>query len=107
MSVRAYLREQLQVLGLVEEHPFKEGGEDGINLILRLPGRTASCPPLLVGAHYDGPLRWIGADDNASGLAALLELARCWHQTPPRRPTWVLAFDREESGMLGSRAMPR
>ncbi|MCS5693622.1 M20/M25/M40 family metallo-hydrolase [Cyanobium sp. FGCU-6] len=107
LSVRSYLREHLQALGTVEEHAFQEDSEAGINLILRLPGRNADLAPLLVGAHYDGPLQSIGADDNASGVAALLELASRWSQHPPRRPVWIVAFDQEEWGMLGSRALAR
>ncbi|PZV02169.1 MAG: peptidase M28, partial [Cyanobium sp.] len=75
MAVRAYLGEQLGALGLVEEHHFREGIDAGANLILKLPGQRPELDPLLVAAHYDGPLHSIGADDNASGLAALIELA--------------------------------
>ncbi|MCP9928840.1 M20/M25/M40 family metallo-hydrolase [Cyanobium sp. CH-040] len=107
MSVRAYLHEQLAALGQVEEHHFQEGIEAGTNLILRLPGEHPGLDPLLVGAHYDGPLHSIGADDNATGVAALLELARRWRQSPPRRPVWIVAFDQEEWGMLGSKALAR
>jgi Zn-dependent M28 family amino/carboxypeptidase len=107
MSVRVYLHEQLAAFGEVEEHRFQEGSEAGINLILRLPGQHSDLDPLLVGAHYDGPLQSIGADDNATGVAALLELARRWSATPPRRPVWLVAFDQEEWGMLGSKALAR
>jgi len=58
-----------------------------------------------LGAHYDGPLHSPGADDNASGLVALLELARRWAADPPRRPVWLVAFDQEEWGMVGSAAL--
>jgi len=105
MSVRAYLTEQLAALGEVEEHCFQEGSEAGTNLILRLPGQHPRLEPLLIGAHYDGPLHSIGADDNATGVAALLELGRRWSITPPRRPVWLVAFDQEEWGMLGSKAL--
>jgi Zn-dependent M28 family amino/carboxypeptidase len=107
MGVRSYVREQLETFGTVEEHRFQEGSEAATNLILRLPGRHADLSPLLVGAHYDGPLHSIGADDNASGVAALLELAGRWSLQPPRRPVWIVAFDQEEWGMLGSRALAR
>ena len=107
MSVRAYIHEQLAALGHVEEHPFREGSEAGTNLILKLPGQRPDIDPLLVGAHYDGPLHSIGADDNATGVAALLELAGRWKATPPRRPVWLVAFDQEEWGMLGSKALAR
>ncbi len=106
-AVRSYVQECLTALGPVEEHGFDEGQGEGINLILRLPGRRPELAPLLVGAHYDGPLESIGADDNASGIAALLVLAERWAGEPPRRPVWIVAFDQEEWGMLGSTALAR
>lgn len=107
ISVRNYVQEQLAALGNVEQHRFQDAGGAGVNLILRLPGQDSSLPPLLLGAHYDGPLHSIGADDNASGVAALLELACRWRRVPPRRPVWIVAFDLEEWGMLGSAALAR
>jgi Zn-dependent M28 family amino/carboxypeptidase len=38
-------------------------------------------------------------------VAALLELAERWVRQPPRRPVWLVAFDQEEWGMLGSAAL--
>ena len=107
MSVRNFVLEQLQVHGQVEQHHFGEGADAGVNLILRLPGQRPELAPVLVAAHYDGPLGSPGADDNASGVAALLELARRWAQTPPKRPVWLVAFDQEEWGMVGSTALAR
>lgn len=107
LSVRNYVAGALGSLGSVEEHSFSEGQGEGINLILRLAGQQPDLPPLLVGAHYDGPLNSIGADDNASGIAALLLLAERWAENPPRRPVWIVAFDQEEWGMLGSTALAR
>ena len=102
LAVRSYLAEQLGALGPVEEHRFNESCGEGVNLLLRLPGHKHDLPPLLVGAHYDGPLESIGADDNASGIAALLVLAQRWAVDPPQRPVWIVAFDQEEWGMVGS-----
>ena len=102
LAVRSYLVEQLGALGPVEEHRFNESCGEGVNLLLRLPGHKHDLPPLLVGAHYDGPLESIGADDNASGIAALLVLAQSWAVDPPQRPVWIVAFDQEEWGMVGS-----
>ena len=107
MSVRSFVLEELQVHGQVEQHHFGEGADAGVNLILRLPGQRQELAPVLVAAHYDGPLGSPGADDNASGVAALLELARRWAQTPPKRPVWLVAFDQEEWGMVGSAALAR
>ena len=105
LTVRSYLREQLAALGPLQEHQFGSGRDPGTNLILRLPGQRGSLAPLLVAAHYDGPPNSAGADDNASGVATLLELARGWAAEPPRRPVWLVAFDQEELGLLGSRAL--
>ena len=105
LAVRDLLRQRLSALGELEEQPFQQGATRGINLILKLPGRHPALPPLLVGAHYDGPPQSPGADDNASGVAALLELARRWRAAPPRRPVWLVAFDQEEEGLVGSLAL--
>jgi len=105
MHVRQLLRERLGSLAELEEHSFANAGEEGTNLILKLPGRKPGLQPLLIGAHYDGPLHSPGADDNASGVVALLELARRWAEHPPRRPVWLVAFDQEEWGMVGSTAL--
>jgi Zn-dependent M28 family amino/carboxypeptidase len=107
MAVRTYLLDQLGALGAVEEHRFSHGIDTGVNLVLRLPGQRSDLDPILVGAHYDGPLQSNGADDNASGVAALLELAQRWSMRPPRRPVWLVAFDQEEWGMVGSRVLAR
>ena len=105
LAVRAELSALLAPLGPFEEHRFGAGSQAGCNLILRLPGRQSHRPPLLVGAHYDGPLHSPGADDNATGLAALVELAQHWAHEPPRRAVWLVAFDQEELGLLGSIAL--
>lgn len=105
MAVRAYITEQFNNLGSTEQHSFNHGIDAGVNLVLKLPGQEEHLEPLLIGAHYDGPLHSVGADDNASGMAALLELANRWAAMPPRRPVWLVAFDQEEWGMVGSAAL--
>ena len=68
---------------------------------------------VVVGAHYDhlggveGPTDQIynGADDNASGTAALIELAEAYQQVANRQREMIfVAFSAEELGLLGSRA---
>lgn len=44
------------------------------NLAIEIPGQSSACWIILVGAHYDSVRDSPGADDNASGVAALLEL---------------------------------
>jgi Zn-dependent M28 family amino/carboxypeptidase len=73
--VREYLRQELGNWGKVESHFFSFQGKVYENLILNLPNNSQK-PPILIGAHYDTVPGSPGADDNATGLAVLLELAR-------------------------------
>jgi hypothetical protein len=69
-EVRQGLRARLEAAGLaVEEHRYSLLGAEGVNL---LAGQGA----VLVGAHYDSVPESPGADDNASGVAVALEVAR-------------------------------
>jgi hypothetical protein len=76
---------------------------DGANVVAELPG-AASAPAVLVGAHLDTVDGSPGADDNASGVAALLELARVLAGTATAARVTLAAFDMEELGGFGSRA---
>ncbi|MGQ0553762.1 MAG: M20/M25/M40 family metallo-hydrolase [Planctomycetota bacterium] len=82
------------------------------NVVGKLPGRdqTLGEEYIVVGAHYDhigvderGRIGF-GADDNASGTAALLEIAEALATAGPRRSILVCAFGAEEDGLLGSKA---
>lgn len=101
--VQQYIRQQLGRLAPVVPQRFVYKERQHTNWYTVLPGRT-ELPPLVVGAHYDTVPGSPGADDNATGVAVLLELARLWHQTPGRRPLWLVAFDLEEYGLVGSQA---
>ena len=107
MSTRVYVKKRLGEYGKVEEHFFKEGSDDGVNYILKLPGQKTKLPPMLIGAHYDGPIKSPGADDNASGVSALLALCHFFKEHPPNRSVWMVAFDQEEWGMIGSKALSK
>ena len=58
--------------------------------------------PIVIGAHYDTVPGTPGADDNATGVAVLLELARNLALQPLKYPVQLVAFDMEECGCLGS-----
>jgi Zn-dependent M28 family amino/carboxypeptidase len=60
--------------------------------------------PLLVGAHYDTVVGSPGADDNASGLVVLLEMAERLKVSELTRSVWLTAFCLEEQGYWGSQA---
>jgi Zn-dependent M28 family amino/carboxypeptidase len=64
------------------------------NLIVEIPGRSKEI--VVIGAHYDSVLGTVGADDNASGVAALLALARRFAGTKPARTLRFVAFANEE-----------
>ena len=66
--------------------------------------RGEALPPLLIGAHYDTVSGSPGADDNASGLVVLLEVALRLRAQPLVRPVWLVAFCLEEQDRLGSQA---
>lgn len=103
--VKQYIREQLAQWGEVETHEFQIQGKTYENLILNLSGRDrGNHPPILIGAHYDAVPGSPGADDNASGVAVLLELAQAFAEQPPKFPVRLVAFDMEEYGLLGSTA---
>ena len=76
------------------------------NVIAEVPGTNLEAEFLLVGAHYDTVAGTPGADDNASGVAALLELARSLRQPETRQLTlrWV-AFTLEEPPWFRTAAM--
>lgn len=62
---------------------------------------------IVIGAHYDACGLTPGADDNASGIAGLLELARLLHAHPPKHPVELVAYTLEEppffhTEMMGS-----
>jgi aminopeptidase YwaD len=68
------------------------------------PRQGEELPPLLIGAHYDTVSGSPGADDNASGLVVLLEVASRLRAQPLARPIWLVAFCLEEQDRLGSQA---
>ena len=103
--VQQYIRQQLEQWGTVETHAFQVRGKTHQNLILNLsPTSQNNCAPILIGAHYDAIPGTPGADDNATGVAVLLELARAFATEPLSYPVRFVAFDMEEYGLLGSQA---
>lgn len=71
--------------------------------VIALPRAATGQPMAFIAAHYDSVPDCPGADDNASGLAVMLECARVLAGTARDRPVGFLAFNAEEDGLLGSR----
>jgi hypothetical protein len=88
--------------------------EDAANLVAFIPGKR-SRKVIVVTAHYDhvgvgrpdakGDSIFNGADDNASGTAAMLELAAYFSNNRPEHSMMFVALDAEEMGLLGAKAL--
>lgn len=91
----------------VQEHRYRDGG---VNLVVTIeathplePGQEA--PVMVFGAHYDSVPKSPGANDNATGVAAVMSAARFAAMMPCRNRTWhFVLFDEEEIGLVGSAA---
>ena len=101
-----YLAEQFRSFGLtVSTHGLEAFGETYHNVIATFPHAEApQSPPLIIAAHYDTVEASPGADDNASGLAVLLEVARRLNDQRTQIPLQLIAFCLEEEDLFGSLA---
>lgn len=115
---RKYLITRFKEIGLqpyppsaVYEQVFKLNEKDdkepvlGKNLIGYIPGKTDNV--IVISAHYDhlGMIKqevYNGADDNASGVSALLQIANYFMKNKPNNTLVFALFDAEEIGLLGS-----
>ncbi len=84
------------------------GEERFANILAEKPGRSRPREIFVIGAHYDSAEGSPGADDNASGVAVLLELAREFAAFENERTLRLAAFVNEEppffrTGLMGSR----
>jgi len=92
-----YVRDNLERLGYkVGERPYTSDDHIVNNLEAELPGEKNGGGILVVGAHYDTVTETRGADDNASGVAAVLELARLLKDRKFRRNVRFVFFVNEE-----------
>ena len=118
-ETRAYIAGQfgqagLQRVGVSFEHPTEitsprdSALRRATNIVGLVRGRTNPDQHIVVTAHYDhvgvrdGEI-YNGADDNASGTGALIEMARWFAAHPPRNSMLFVALDFEEGGLNGAR----
>jgi len=73
------------------------------NVIVRKQGASAEI--IVIGAHYDKVVEGCGAIDNWTGIVALAHIFRSVKQATPNKTILFVAFDHEENGLRGSRAM--
>jgi len=87
---------ELARVGSVRRHEFRAGERTFTNLDLEVPGTVDPERILVVGAHYDTAIGTPGANDNASGVASVLALARRFARRPAERTIRFVAFANEE-----------
>jgi Zn-dependent M28 family amino/carboxypeptidase len=103
-QVAAYIKNELsQTTASVSEQAYRVQGNSYRNVIAQFGPESAE--RIVVGAHYDaaGPLP--GADDNASGVAGLIELSRLLGQQPPPIRVELVAYSLEEPPYFRTTAM--
>ncbi len=98
---RTYITTELRKLGW---KPKLENFSEGVNIFAERLGTDKAAGAILVAAHYDTVASSPGADDNASGVAVVLEVARLFGSRPTPRTLQLAFFDKEEAGLLGSKA---
>lgn len=112
-QTRGFTPVELKGQGLSAKYQVKSGVITSHNVVARLPGSTHPDETVIYSAHWDhigvgkpdarGDTIFNGALDNASGVAALLELSRGFAKGPkPQRSVVFLAVTAEEKGLLGS-----
>jgi PKD repeat protein len=113
-----YIASEFDAMNLsVTRQDFVYNGFVNTNVLATLTGRNASLPALVLGAHYDSlngtdslmnayaPAP--GADDDASGVAAVLAIAAAFARAGTDRTIIFAAFANEEMGRIGSREFVR
>ena len=92
-----HLRSNFQQAGyVVTERTYRVEGQEVSNLEVTIAGTESTGETLIVGAHYDTVAGTVGADDNATGVAAVLELARQLRESKPRKNIRFVIFVNEE-----------
>jgi Zn-dependent M28 family amino/carboxypeptidase len=105
-ATTTYLEKVLTGLGYtVRQQEFSAHNVTAINLEVEITGILEPEEIVVVGAHYDTVFGCPGANDNGSGLAALLELARLLADASPVRTIRLVAFANEEPPFFLSKNM--
>lgn len=98
IAAAGYIESRFEEMGYsVHSQEYSVAGKKVRNLEVEIPGRAAAGEEIvLIGAHYDSVFGSPGANDNASGVAALLAIARVLRQMEPKRTIRLVAFVNEE-----------
>jgi len=97
LKTKDYIISSLKQYGYtVQEHSYKISNTTFSNIEATLTGSLNSKDIFIIGAHYDSVITSPGADDNASGVAALLVLAKIFSKEKVKRTIKFVAFVNEE-----------
>jgi len=101
-TARTYLQNQLMQIGWTPQlHSYPTGA----NVYATIPATNGATKQIVVGAHFDTVTSSPGANDNATGVAAVLAVARYLKDMTCRKyAVTIILFDEEESGLFGARA---
>ena len=103
-----YILQEFNSLNLItKEEPVGFEGTESCNILAFQEGTDSSQGYFVLAAHYDSVEGTPGADDNASAVAALLEIARSLEAVPLKVPLLYAAFTLEEYGFIGSKEFIR
>ncbi len=106
VAAASYIRNTLEEQGYqVRIQSFESKGQTVQNIEIELPGATAPQEIVVIGAHYDSVPDGPGANDNASGIAALLEIARLLAGKTHARTLRLVAFVNEEQPFTSGEQM--
>lgn len=101
-----YITEELRGYGYeVLFQPYEFEGRIYKNIIVEIKGKKTPEKIIIVGAHYDTVIGTPGADDNASGVAGMLELARLLYNRNLDKTVRFVAFTLEEPPLFRSKYM--
>lgn len=101
-----YIEDELSKLGYnVKCQEYKMDGKIYRNFEAELLGARIPDEILVAGAHYDSVVGSPGANDNATGIAAVIELASRFAKNPPDRTIRFVAFTNEEDPHFGTEYM--
>lgn len=112
-SASRYIQERLRSSDLRPEvHKYERKGQEWENVSVTFPGHGDSDSRIVAVAHYDSTSRELsptapGADDNATGVAALLEIARMVSGLEFEHTVQLVFFSNEEHGRQGSKAFAK
>lgn len=105
-AAAGYIERELTALGeSVERQTYPVGDQQAVNLVVEHQGTRRPEQIVILGAHYDTVPETPGADDNASAVAMLIEVARLLNGVSARRTLRFVAFANEEPPHFYSQTM--